>query len=169
MSNVIFVSDTCFRHRHNEEEPMILDGKKYGIGSAIIEFGTLRVFDTHMEMMVVKGQLILDSEKDKEKIEFLRAHPGYKKLFTERKVLPTTTNSNGSVIGILNDNATNNQTPVDVKEMQRQSVEKTIKYMELKQKYFKNDGGLKANFDKEDAEVAAELTEFENLKKELNL
>jgi len=167
MPNVIFVSDTCFRHRHNAEEPVVIDGKKYALGSAIIEFGTLRVFDSHMEMMVQKGQLILDSEKDKEKIAFLRNHPGYKKTFAERKILPTTTNKNGSIIGIVDEKT--QPISINVEEAQKRSIEKAVRYMELKQKYFKNDGGLKANVDQEDKETAEELTEYETLKKELNL
>ena len=50
-----------------------------------------------------------------------------------------------------------------------EGIQKGIRYQELKQKYFKIDGEMKANIDKDDEDTLAELTEYENLKKELNL
>lgn len=167
MSTILFVADASkYGIPCNDKEGITLDGKKYANGEFIMRTGPYKCHDLKKDLTTEKGQILLDSEADKERIQWIKNYPDYGKKYIERTILPRETFQNGSVV---NGAERLKESNVDIKAIQNASVQKTIRYMELKQKYYKLDGELKATVDKEDTETSAELTEYETLKKELNL
>ena len=179
MSNVVYVSDSNgFKIRHNDvdKKSIVLDGRKYANGEVIVQFNPFRSFSEERNAMMMKGFLMLDAEKDKEKIAWLESYPDYNHGFKKEPTgkVPERFSGSGIITGAVASPPIKDEDDKIVKQAIKEAginegIKKGIRYQELKQKYFKIDGELKANVDKEDAEVAAELTEFETLKKELNL
>lgn len=169
--NVNFVSDNKGYGIHNNTSNglsdknvpkpaiLVLDGKSYAPGELIAQFGLFLTADAVLGS-VEKGVLSLDSEKDKERIEFLRKYGDNNRAYKEVKNLPLTTFSNGGIVTGAGASQTLNQTS---KEVNKNLVAKTMHYMELKQKLFKVDGTQKKEIEE------AELNEFNELAKELNL
>lgn len=170
MSNVIFVADTCLKIRNNEKEAITIGKRVVEPGKEIVSFVGFQVLDVHMGGLVYKGFVTLNpaDSNDKALIDFLMKRPEYeKKIFVQRNSLPQKTYENGSIIRGT-EPVVQTQT-VDVKAELDAQQKKFKRYLELRQLYFKTDGELKANVDKDNESTAAELSEFENLKKELNL
>lgn len=163
MPNVNFVSDVQYELMHNDREgkPIKLDGNIIDNGRPIASFMPIWVIDTYRGQKAKKGFLVLDSEKDAERIAYLRACKDCGKGFKETTYVPRETFDNGSVVTGVTTAVT--QRAIDPKVIQQAIIEKTLRWSSLKQKLYKADGTPKPSAEE------AELNEFTDLAKELNL
>lgn len=158
MANVIFVSDSKGLRIQCGSDPVVLDGKSYKDGDTIAQFNQYQTTDVSRGI-VLKGFILLEDEKEPEKIAYLKKHEAHKKAYRQVANLPSRTMDNGSVIntGVATGAA------VDTASLVKITAEKAIRYGKLEQKLFKGDGTPRADAKEE------ELNEFNELKKELNL
>ena len=162
MSTILFVADAAkYGIVCNEKEGLTLDGKKFACGEWIVRSGPFKCHNLKTGVYGEKGQFILDSEKDKERLEHIRKYPEYKKMFIERKSLPNETFQNGSVV--TGAEKLKDTSSVDVKSIQKAAIEKTQKWAVLQRKLFKEDGTQKQKIEE------ADLVEFNKLSEELGL
>lgn len=161
MANVIFVSDFKGYKIMCGQKPITLDGHEFADGNIIVQFQPYKTVG--VRGLVEKGHLILNSEKDADKVEFLNAHPRKGVDFKEVRSLPTETMENNSVISGGSMTTSNELTPAQISKI---SIQKTLTMKDLERKLFKEENGLlvlKAKIDE------AELNQYNELKKELGL
>lgn len=174
--NTIYVSDASgYRIRHNsQKDPVItIDNRDYANGEVIAQFNPFKVPNTAQNEVVQKGYLILNNEENKELIKYLNSHPDRGHGFKIVDKLPQSISSSNIITGVIGAPIQNEDAKLIREAMKEESmqtgVQKGIRYQELKQKYYKLDGEIKGNIVTSDPTVIAELKEFDELKKELNL
>lgn len=161
MANVIFVSDFKGYKIMCGADPITLDGQKYTDGEKIVQFQPYKTIGTRG--MLEKGHLILDSEKDAERADFLRKHSRNNVDFKEVRTLPTETLENNSIVS---GGSMLNNKDLSTGQVAKIAVQKTLQMKDLERKLFKEENGelvLKAKHDE------AELNQYNELKKELGL
>lgn len=164
MPNINFVAEySGYAILNNDADlkPVVFDGKKIEAGKPIVQFSPFNVLDPIKGQYVTKGYVILDNEKDKERIAFVKSYGDNKKAYKEVKSLPRETYQSGGVVTGVS-GAPNSPVP-DVKAITKSIVEKTRAWMALQQKLFNKNGEQKKDVEE------AELNEFNELSKELNL
>jgi len=161
MANVIFVSDFKGYKLMCPAEPLKLDGRQYTDGEIIVQFQPYKAVG--IRGLIEKGHLILNGEKDKDKIEYLNKFPRKGIDYKEVRSLPTETMDNNSVVsgGIQT-----NSNELSAGQISAISIQKVLTMKDLERKLFKEENGglvLKAKIDE------AELNQYNELKKELGL
>ncbi len=161
MATIIFVADAAkYGIPCNLKDGITLDGKKYENGEYIVKAGPYKCHDLKRDLTVEKGQFLLEDTTDKERIEYIKAYPDYRKAYIERKILPRETFLNGSVVvGVEKVK----DSPVDVQSLQKTTVDKMQVWAALQRKIYKEDGTKKQKIEE------ADLTEFTKLCEELGI
>ena len=161
MGNVIFVSDFKGYKLMCPADPIELDGRKYKDGEVIVQFQPYKAVG--IRGVIEKGHLILNSDKDAHKIDYLKKFSRVNIDYREVRSLPTETMENNSVVS---GGAIQTSNELSASQISKISIQKTLIMKDLERKLFKEENGelvLKAKIDE------AELNQYSELKKELGL